>query len=478
MLLSKIVQLLNLSVNLPFDLEINDLIEDSRKARSNTIYIGTSNKIEELTKYIQDAVSKGCKVIITSQNIELNKDVIFLKVDNERVVKSKLASLFYQGQPNNIYAVTGTNGKTSTVHFTRQILSLLNKKAASIGTLGLAYGFNEYNLSKDNVSLTTPGAIELHKLLNKLYNDNIDYMAMEASSHGLDQFRLDGVKLKAAAFTNFTRDHLDYHTTMESYFDAKARLFRELLPKGKLAVLNADIDEYEQLNNICTKNENRIISFGYSGKDIKLKNLKALPTGLELECSLFGKEFKTHVNLIGEFQAFNLMTSIGLLAEELDENNFNIVENVLSVPGRMEKVKNKENVYVDYAHTPDALEKTIKMTRKHCKGEIIVVFGCGGNRDKGKRSEMGKIACEFANTVIITDDNPRNEIPSEIRKEILSACKENAIEIADRKDAIAKAIQISKKEDIVLIAGKGHEKYQIIGDQILDFDDVRIAEEV
>jgi UDP-N-acetylmuramoyl-L-alanyl-D-glutamate--2,6-diaminopimelate ligase len=325
--------------------------------------------------------------------------------------------------------------------------------------------------------LTTPDAAGLHERLAEITKLGVTHLAMEASSHGLDQYRMDGVNVRIAAFTNLSRDHLDYHKDMAEYLKAKERLFSEILrPKG-IAVLNADVPEFEQLSNATGPYGHRIISYGKAGFDIQLLDVKTTPSGQELKLNVEGKNYNVTLPLAGYFQVENALCALGVvLASKVPADKcVPLLEKLSGVPGRLEHMG--QGVYVDYAHTPDALQTVLEALRPHTEGELICIFGCGGDRDKGKRPEMGKIANQFADHVIITDDNPRSEDAQTIRNEILAACP-NATEIADRKDAITSAITGLKSGDILVIAGKGHETGQIIGNQVLPFDDRTIAKEL
>jgi UDP-N-acetylmuramoyl-L-alanyl-D-glutamate--2,6-diaminopimelate ligase len=306
---------------------------------------------------------------------------------------------------------------------------------------------------------------------------------MEASSHGLDQFRLDGVHVKIAAFSNLTRDHLDYHGTFENYLNAKLRLFNDVMKEGGVAVLNSDIPEFETLLAACEKRGHRIISYG-KHKDgrknyIDIFGITNTSEGQQISFEILGKVYNVNTQLIGEFQAYNLLCALGIVlasGENVDEA-VAVMPKVSCVPGRMEKVGT--NIFIDYAHTPDALEKALAVLRPHTKGKLWVVFGCGGDRDKGKRPLMGKVAAQIADKIIVTDDNPRSENPATVRSEIMVAFNgEDVKEIGDRHEAIRYAVSNMKNDDMLLIAGKGHEKTQTIGAQVLPFDDVEVAKEV
>ena len=397
---------------------------------------------------------------------------------------SSIAAKFYPRQPESIVAITGTSGKTSTAQFTREIWQSLGEKSASIGTLGLITA-NESRYG----SLTTPDAITLHQLLDELAVKNITHLAMEASSHGLAMNRLDDVKIKAAAFTNLSRDHLDFHETMENYLAAKLRLFSHVLPEGGTAVLNADAPEFEKYAAIARSRKQKILSFGKKGKELRLIGSRPDARGQILSCELFDKTKEIPLPVIGDFQAWNSLCALGLIVATGGdiEKASNALSKVSGVPGRMQLAGQTQTgaaVFVDYAHKPDALQNVLTAIRPHVsahKGSKLgVVFGCGGNRDKGKRPIMGDIATRLADWAIVTDDNPRNEDPAAIRQEILAGAPsgKNLREVPDRAKAIEAGIRELTNSDVLIIAGKGHEPGQIVGDKTLPFDDTEVARRV
>jgi UDP-N-acetylmuramoyl-L-alanyl-D-glutamate--2,6-diaminopimelate ligase len=392
-----------------------------------------------------------------------------------------LAAQFYGRQPETIVAVTGTNGKSSTVHFVRQIWEVLGHRAASLGTLGI-----EGAGVKRAGSMTTPDPVTLHAELATLAQEGITHLAMEASSHGLDQYRLDGVRVKAAGFTNLSRDHLDYHKDMEGYRAAKARLFAEILEPGGTAVLNADVPEYEALKHLCEERGVRVIGYGRAagGSGLHLVSLEPLPNGQAIEVEIEGVTEKFTLPLIGEFQAMNALCALGLVIAEHPDDAAYIHEAVKALealkpaPGRLQPVSGHPSgaaVYVDYAHTPDALSHALGALRPHTAGRLVCLFGCGGDRDHGKRPLMGDVAVKLADRVIVTDDNPRSEDPASIRREILGGAP-GALEIEGRAKAIQVALEGLDAGDVLLIAGKGHERGQIFADRTEPFDDVEEAE--
>ena len=396
-----------------------------------------------------------------------------IRTDNPRLAMARMAAKFYDKQPKHMVAVTGTDGKTSTADFFRQLCHHLGKTSASVGTLGILSGTGEILFPGTH---TTPDAIGLHKMLSQL---NADYVCMEASSHGLHQHRLDGVNLQAAAFTNLTRDHMDYHVTEEAYFAAKLRLFDSLLPTGMTAVLNQDDKRFAQIKAICEQRKHNIIGFGKQGEQFRIERLQPLPHGQQVTLNLFGKSHTLEVPLVGAFQVMNILAALGLFIGTGGdiEQALKVIPQFSGVPGRLEQVvrlANGATVFIDYAHTPMALANILNTLRPHTHSRLHVVFGCGGDRDTGKRPEMGKFADQLADCTIVTDDNPRSENPALIRKAIMAATT-HAKEVADRREAIYVALKNLAPGDVLVIAGKGHEKVQIIGDKTTPFDDAEVA---
>ena len=382
-----------------------------------------------------------------------------------------MAARFYAPQPATIAAVTGTNGKTSVAVFTRQIWAAQGLKAASLGTIGLvAPGVVQPG------ALTTPDPVKLHALLRDLTRAGIEHVALAASSHGLAQFRLDGLTLAAAAFTNLTRDHLDYHGDMAHYFAAKRRLFAELLPASASVVINAD-DEYgRKLIGVAKARGQHVITYG-TADDAELRLIAATPTarGLSVDIAVGGEHRRLDLPLLGTFQAMNALAAVGLAVATGTPaaDALGVLPRLEGVPGRMELAATHPKgapLIVDYAHTPDALETALEALRPHTDKRLVVVFGCGGDRDAGKRPQMGAIAARLAEIAIVTDDNPRSEEPAAIRRAILAACP-GGREIGDRRAAIRAAAKLLEAGDVLLIAGKGHESGQIVGARTLPVDD-------
>lgn len=457
--------------------EITALTADSRNVKPYTLFAALQGAKYNGAEYVADAVSKGAAAIVSEQ--APGAEVPWIQVKNARRALALMAAAFYQKQPAHIAAVTGTDGKTSTADFFRQFAALDGKKSAAIGTVGVT-GDESYKAFP--AINTTPDPVLLHHILSTLAAGHCEYVCLEASSHGLDQFRLDGVKLSAAAFTNLTRDHLDYHGTMEIYFAAKQRLFLEVLPASGTAVINADQPEmYETMATLCNRRGQRVLSYGGHGRDLKL--LKRIPTamGQDIELEILGKHHALHLPLIGNFQVMNILAAMGLYigAGGDVEKAVSHMTALKGVPGRVQHVATHPNgaaVYVDYAHTPGALENLLITLHPHVKNKLHVVFGCGGDRDAGKRQPMGTVGGKLADFAIVTDDNPRSEDPASIRRTVMSGCP-SATEIAGRKKAIFEAVRRLHPGDLLVIAGKGHEKTQIIGTDILPFDDAQIARE-
>lgn len=441
---------------------------DSRDVKPGSLFVAIKGQKFNGEEYVKLALDSGATLALVSQEFDdsaFAHDKI-IKVKNPRKVLAEIAARYYGAQPENIIAVTGTNGKTSTVNFFRQICKLAGYNSASMGTLGIIAD----GISNDNDdSMTSPDPLTLHAHLALLYSRGISHLGIEASSHGLSQYRLDSVDIKAAGFTNLTRDHLDYHNNMHDYFNAKTRLFTDILPKSGTAVLNADIAEFAILEAICKRRGINIISYGKNAKHLKL-----LSTGKNIGLEAFGTKYEEVFNLAGEFQysnvlcAIGLATSVGIPVEEA----IVYISSLKAAPGRMEKVAQYHggDIYIDYAHSPDALEKTLLSLRHLYKGKLYVIFGAGGDRDIARRTLMGDVATKFADLAIITDDNPRTEDPAKIRKEILAHCPHGK-EFGDRGKAIQYGISLLKKGDALLIAGKGHETYQIIGTEKVYFSD-------
>ena len=460
-------------------IEILGLSADSRAVQPGYLFAALSGTEQDGAAYIGSAIEQGAVAVLTGPHVPVPSKAVYVLADNNpRRRLALLAAKFYGAQPRTIAAVTGTNGKTSVAWFTRQIWEILGYKAASIGTLGaIASGFPEAP------SLTTPEPVTLHHTLADFAAAGIDHAVLEASSHGLAQYRLDGVRVSAAAFTNLTRDHLDYHHSEEEYFYAKKRLFAEVMPPGRVAVINEDSPYASEIESLCWARGNRIISYGETGKDLRLLSITLSGTGQDIEVQYKDARYAVHLPLAGKFQAMNVLASAGLVIATTGmptEMIFGALEKLKPVPGRLELVAKHPNgapIFVDYAHTPDGLENCLAALVPYAKGRLVAVFGCGGDRDAGKRPLMGAVAEEHADKAYVTDDNPRREDPAAIRAQIMEACP-HAIEIGDRREAILAAIRDLKPEDVLVIAGKGHEQGQILATETIPFNDGDVAREI
>ena len=443
---------------------------NSKKVKKNNIFFAMEGSKQSGNLYSSEALSKGAYKVVTSKNTK-NKN--YLVVKNVNKFLAEACSAKYKEKPKNIIAVTGTNGKSSVANFYFQILKNLKINSAAIGTLGIFY---KNKVKRTN--LTTPDIITIHKELNFLKKNKIDNVCLEASSHGLHQNRLDGINFTAGIFTNFTQDHLDYHKNLKKYLQAKLSLFSSLLKKNSFAVLDTDIPEFSIINKICKKRKIKILSFGSRGNTIKLISHYYFGKKQIIKINFLNKIYNIKLDLIGDFQIKNVLAAI--LASYLSVKNpdqiINTLSKIKSATGRMQYVGNKKKsaVVVDYAHTPDALKKSLQTLAKQFNKKVDVVFGCGGDRDKGKRYKMGEIADQFASKIYLTNDNPRSENPISIIKQIKKGCSRSKI-ILDRKMAIKSAINNLNTDSILLIAGKGHENYQIINNQKKYFSDQKVS---
>jgi UDP-N-acetylmuramoyl-L-alanyl-D-glutamate--2,6-diaminopimelate ligase len=455
--------------------EIMGLSADSRKIGAGYAFFALPGSKVDGLSFAADAVARGAAAIIAEQvPAPAFSGVVVVKLADARRALALAAARFYDAQPATIAAVTGTSGKTSVAVFLRQIWQALGHRAASLGTIGLVapsavtYG-----------ALTTLDPVALHESLAALAGDGVTHLALEASSHGLDQRRLDGVHLQAAAFTNLSRDHLDYHADLDAYLAAKMRLFEVLLAPGQPAVIDADADVAARVEALCLARGLETLTVGRRGDLLRLLDAQPQALASELVLEHAGQRVSLRLPLAGAFQVQNALVAAGLALATggAPEAVFAALERLEGVPGRLELVgRHKEApIFVDYAHKPDALEKVLTTLRPLTAARLIIVFGCGGDRDKGKRPIMGEVAARLADVVIVTDDNPRSEEPSAIRRAILEGMAGTAgvasREIGDRGTAITEAIAMLAPGDVLLIAGKGHETGQIIGDKMLPFSD-------
>jgi UDP-N-acetylmuramoyl-L-alanyl-D-glutamate--2,6-diaminopimelate ligase len=465
-------------------IEITGITADSRAVRSGFMFAALPGGKVSGVDFIEEAARKGAAGIIAPVGTKSKFDLPQLPIIEDplpRRLFAQMAAAFYGAQPEVVVAVTGTSGKSSTVSFCRSIWKGLGLNSASLGTLGI-----ESDPITRYSGLTTADPVELHADLAALASAGVTHAAMEASSHGLDQYRLDGVRVRAAAFTSFGRDHLDYHATTASYLDAKLRLFTEVLQPGGVAVLNADIPEFDRLRMAAEGAGHPVLSYGKAGRDLRILQRTSTPSGQHVSLSLFGHEFAIDFPLVGEFQLMNALCALGMVvageglptAEKNQLSRFaDGLKTLTGVRGRLElaaTLPNGASIYVDYAHKPDALVAVLGALRPHTKGRLIVAFGCGGDRDPGKRPIMGEIATRLADRVIVTDDNPRSEDPAAIRAAVMAGAP-GAIEIGDRAEAIATGIRGLKAGDIFVIAGKGHEQGQIVGQTVRPFDDAAVV---
>lgn len=459
--------------------QLKGLTQDSRMVKAGYLFAAFPGAKSDGRDFIPTAIDHGAVAVLAPEGTALPdgaKNIELITDPYPRRAFAKLAAAYYGAQPEHVVAVTGTNGKTSTALFVEQLWEAAGYKAASLGTLGVRTAG-----VVQSGSMTTPDPVALHAGLADLNAAGVTHLAMEASSHGLDQFRLDGVEMEAAGFTNLSHDHLDYHGDLESYFQAKARLFSELLPESGTAVINADLKITPDLLKICNDRGLKTLTYGHKGKDLKLISVKPTGQGQKLELGVLGVHKDITLPLVGEFQVMNALCALGLvLANDAEHKTAYVdaLEKLQGAPGRLQLISGHPKeaaVYVDYAHTPDALENVLQALRPHTRGKLVCVFGCGGERDKAKRPVMGAIAGAHADTVIVTDDNPRGETPGDIRAQILSAAV-GAQEIGDRRKAIQSAIQNLEKEDVLVIAGKGHEQGQVFAGRTDPFDDVQEAQ--
>jgi UDP-N-acetylmuramoyl-L-alanyl-D-glutamate--2,6-diaminopimelate ligase len=448
---------------------------DHRKIAPGTVFGAFEGAALNGEDFIDDAIAAGAIAVVARPEAEV-RGAVHVAEANPRQAFARLAAKFFQPFPDHVAAVTGTNGKTSTAELTRQLWRMAGHGAASIGTLGITTASDQAK-----TGLTTPDIVTFLSNMSGLAREGVSHAIFEASSHGLSQYRSEGVPVSVAAFTNLSRDHLDYHGTMEAYFEAKMRLFDEVVDESGCAVIWADDAWSDQVIARARKRELRLITVGEKGKGIQLLSRQPTQLGQTLELRIQGDVHKLKLPLTGAYQAANALVAAGVVMASGGE-----VESLLShlarvqpVRGRLERAvitKSGAPVYVDYAHTPDGLRAAIAALRPHTKGRLITVFGAGGDRDTGKRPEMGAVAVADSDIVIVTDDNPRSEDPSLIRADVMAGAK-GAHEIGDRRYAIAFAIEHAEPDDIVLIAGKGHEQGQIIMGRVLPFDDVEVARE-
>jgi UDP-N-acetylmuramoyl-L-alanyl-D-glutamate--2,6-diaminopimelate ligase len=476
----KTLQELGLASPVGENVVVTGICVDSRVCRPGDLFAAMPGVAAHGATFAKYAERMGAVAFLTDSvghDIALAEmgdiKIPIIVVDDARRTLALIAAKFFGGQPATMVAVTGTNGKTSVANFTRQIWEFLGLQAVNFGTTGVEGAYAA------PMSHTTPEPVTLHKLLKNLTTYGITHASMEASSHGLEQRRLDGVWLTAAAFTNFSLDHLDYHATFEAYFEAKAGLFSRVLPPEGSAVINIDDPRGQELVKIALGRGQDVITLGTGKGDMQILNGRFDETGQDLRFLWRGETQAARLNLIGGFQAQNVLTAaaLAIACGAQSSDVFRCLPELVTVPGRMQLAatrKNGASVFVDFAHTPDALKTALMALRPHVLGRLVVVFGAGGDRDKSKRPLMGAAAREFADVIFVTDDNPRSEVPASIRQAILAECRE-ATEIGDRAQAILNGVNALQPGDALLIAGKGHEKGQTVGDDVFPFDDVEQA---
>ncbi|MGN6571602.1 MAG: UDP-N-acetylmuramoyl-L-alanyl-D-glutamate--2,6-diaminopimelate ligase [Pseudolabrys sp.] len=450
-------------------LELTGIASDSRKVERGGLFVAVPGTKADGLTFLPQALANGAAAVMAERAAEVPAGVAVIVVPNVRRALALAAAAFFPRQPGTIAAVTGTSGKTSVAAFTRQIWASLGLNAASMGTVGVVS-------DKTNIygSLTTPDPIELHRMLDRLAGEGVTHLALEASSHGLDQHRLDGVRIAAGAFTNLSRDHLDYHPTIEAYLAAKMRLFTDLVAASGTAVIDVDDVHAPQVVAAAKARGLKLMTVGEKGEGIRIVSVAIDGFAQGVTLAHAGRDYKIRLPLVGGFQVHNAAVAAGLcIATGADPGRvFATLNNLEGAKGRLELAgqRNGAPIFIDYAHKPDALQKALEALRPYTTGKLVVVFGAGGDRDKGKRPIMGRIAADNADRVVVTDDNPRSEKAATIRAEILAEAK-GATEIGDRAEAIRSAVAALQKGDVLLIAGKGHETGQIVGDRVLPFSD-------
>ena len=453
------------------DTPVTGLSADSRQINPGMIFAALPGSAMDGREFIPQAIKNGAVAILSAEGVKA--DVPVIAVSNPRLTYAQLAAKLFPGQPDTVVAMTGTNGKSSTVDFLRQIWAHAGFNAACFGTLGVTSSAGYKPMSH-----TTPDAIALHQTLAALAAEGVTHAAMEASSHGLKQYRMDAVRLAASGFSNLTQDHFDYHPTMQDYFNAKARLFIDLTPRGAPVVINTNDKYGRHLVDVCDGLGQDVLQVGWTGEDIRIDEVMPHAAGQKLTLIVKGDRHAVDLPLAGEFQVLNAVAALGLAMKTGVEASVAIdaLGHLKGVAGRLELagIKDGSPVYVDFAHTEDGLDKLLRSVRPHTAGDIVIVFGCGGDRDPDKRKKMGAAAAKLADQVIVTDDNPRTEDAAKIRSAVMQGCPE-ATEIGDRAAAIAAGIERLGPTDCLVIAGKGHEQGQIVGDKVIPFSDVDVA---
>jgi UDP-N-acetylmuramoyl-L-alanyl-D-glutamate--2,6-diaminopimelate ligase len=457
------------------DVDVTGFALDHRQVAPGNVFGAFKGARFNGEEFIPEAVARGAVAVVAGKGATADGAAL-IAAEEPRKTFAEIAARFYAPYPDTIVAVTGTNGKTSTVEMTRQLWRMAGHRSASIGTLGVTTADEQVK-----TGLTSPDIVTFLSNMAGMRRLGVTHVAYESSSHGLDQYRAEGVPVKAAAFTNLSRDHLDYHADMDTYFSAKMRLFDEVVSSDGAAVVWSDDPRSDDVVRRAKARGLQLITVGEGGDTIKLVGRRSTALGQELLLRHGGGEQKLTLPLIGAYQVANVLVSAGLVLATGGDWAATLLGmgRVAPVRGRLERAvisRAGAPVYVDYAHTPDAVEAAIAALRPHVAGRLITVLGAGGDRDQGKRAAMGEVAARLSDVVIVTDDNPRSEDPAAIRRAMLAGAPD-AMEIGDRRDAIAAAVAMAGSGDIVLIAGKGHEQGQIVGDRIFDFDDVTVARE-
>jgi len=457
-------------------LDISGLTADSRKVEPGFLFAALPGVKFDGAAFIGDALARGAAAVLVSSahSIEANWGVPVVQVNNPRSMLAHMAARFYRRQPATIVAVTGTNGKTSVAAFVRQLWSGLGLQSASLGTVGLVLPGRTLDLEH-----TTPEPVFLHRMLAEVATSGIEHLAFEASSHGLAQNRVDGVIIQAAAFTNLSRDHLDYHADFEEYLAEKLKLFSDILQPGGSVIVNADSADAARVIDIAQRRGLRLLTFGEAGHDLELLQHERVGYAQKIVVRAHGDDYVLNFPLVGDFQVSNALCAAALVMATGYPASavLPLLESLEGAKGRLDLVGHHScgaPVIVDYSHTPESLKVALTTLRPYVTSKLIVVVGAGGDRDKGKRPQMGKIAVDEADVAIITDDNPRGEDPAHIRAEILAAAP-GATEIGDREKAIAHAIRLLQTGDILLVAGKGHEIGQVVGSRVLPFSDHEVV---
>lgn len=445
---------------------ITEIVTDSREVTPGSVFVAVNGNAINGEQYIPDAIKKGAKIIVVANDYNpasnLTQNAQFIQTDNTRLALFQLSHIFYKPIPSNIAAVTGTNGKTSVICFLQSLLNTAHIPCITIGTLGISSP--QQHITTNN---TCPDSVTIHKALRQASQNKINYAAIEATSHGIDQYRIGPEFANIAAFTNLTHDHLDYHQTMQNYWDTKKRLFSEILQKDGCAVINYDFAQKDELINICKSRNIQIMQYGSQG-DVSLVQKPDSSNNYTACISVLGKKESFTTDITGDFQLQNLLCALAIAEGYGIKISSKALSTISCVPGRMESIQYESNVFIaDYAHNPDALNAALTAASNHFPDKkLITVFGCGGNRDKDKRPTMGNIAASKSWLTIVTDDNPRDEDLSNIRKDIIAGIDKSAnfLEVEGRANAIQDAVKIAKKNGntIVLVAGKGHEGYQMI----------------